>query len=195
MRARRLGVFGGTFDPPHHGHLVVAVEALEQLDLQRLIFVPAAVPPHKAERVQATGPQRLAMMRAAVAGDPSFEVSDLELQRGGTSYTVDTLRQLRERDPDAELVFLLGIDQFRTFESWREPEEIVRLARLAVFERGGEQFVPDTRYPAVRLPITRLDLSSTQIRRRVAAGLEIRYHVPQRVQRVIEEQGLYRDLP
>ncbi|MEX2569749.1 MAG: nicotinate (nicotinamide) nucleotide adenylyltransferase, partial [Gemmatimonadota bacterium] len=132
---RRLGVFGGTFDPPHHGHLIVAAEAYEALGLDLLLFVPAGDPPHKPDAAAATPDQRLRMVRAAVEGDPRFAADDREIRRGGPSYTVDTLRDLRREDPDAELVFLLGIDQFRAFGSWRAPEEIVKLARLAVLAR------------------------------------------------------------
>jgi nicotinate-nucleotide adenylyltransferase len=189
---RRLGVFGGTFDPPHHGHLIVASDAFEALELDRLLFVPAADPPHKPDGVVATAAQRLAMVEAAIAGDGRFAADDLEIRRGGVSYTVDTLRALRDREPDAELVFLLGVDQFRAFDSWREPAEVARMATLAVLTRGGETLDEPSPYGEVGVPVTRIDVSATEIRRRVAARLSIRYYVPEPVSRIIEVDGLYR---
>src|SRR5690606_38222800 len=123
----------GTFDPPHHGHLIVASEAFESLHLDRLLFIPAADPPHKGGRVRTPPEQRLRLLAAAIAGDPRFDLDELAIRRGGTSYTVDTLRELRRKAPEARLFFLLGIDQYRQLDGWREPREVARLATLAVF--------------------------------------------------------------
>ena len=191
MAGRRLGLFGGTFDPPHHGHLVVASEAFDALGLERLVFIPAADPPHK-EAVKTPAETRLRMLRSAVAGDGRFDVDDLELRRGGTSYTVDTLREIRSRESDAELIFLLGADQFRELSSWKEPEEVARLAKLAVMARQGETVARAGPYDAVEVPVSRIDISATQIRSRVAAGRSIRYFVPDAVREIIESEGLYR---
>jgi nicotinate-nucleotide adenylyltransferase len=192
MRKRRVGLLGGTFDPPHHGHLIVGADAFEWLELHLLLLVPAASPPHKPAGARATAEQRLRMVEAAVAGDPRFGVDDLELRRPGPSYTVDTLRELTRREPDAELVFLLGIDQFREFESWREPHEVARLARLGILSRKGD--VPDVAgpYGGIHVPVTRIDISATAIRRRVAAGQSIRYLVPEPVREIIEAEGIYK---
>jgi nicotinate-nucleotide adenylyltransferase len=188
----RVGVFGGTFDPPHHGHLIVAAEARDALELEQVLLVPAADPPHKRGRVRASADQRLRMLRAATAGDERFHVDDLELRREGASYTVDTLRELAAREPDAELVFLLGIDQFRDLDSWREPREIARLATLGVFARGGRGPDLGGPYGAIQVPISRIDISATEIRRRVALGGSVRYFVPDSVLAIIEAEGLYR---
>ena len=192
MRARRLGVFGGTFDPLHHGHLIVAAEACEALALDLLLFVPAADPPHKRGTVIATPDQRLRMLDSGTRDDPRFSVDDLEIRRSGPSYTVDTLRELTSREPESELVFLLGADQFREFDAWRLPAEIARMARLAVLARSGE--TPDLAgpYGGISVPVTRLDISATDIRRRVAAGQSIRYYVPEPVRGIIMEEGVYR---
>lgn len=187
---RRIGVFGGTFDPPHLGHLIVASDACEALGLDLLLWVPAAVPPHKRETVRASAGLRLAMTRAAVRGDPRFAVDDLELRRAGPSYTVDTLRELRRREPAAELFFLTGADNVRQLPTWREPEEIVRLARLVVLTREGEGGEAPS---ATCVPVTRVDVSATEIRRRAAAGTSIRYLVPDGVRALIERDGPYRD--
>ena len=189
--ARRIGVFGGTFDPPHSGHLIVAADAFEELKLDVLLFVPAAVPPHK-RGVVATPDQRLRMLRAAVAGDERFAVDDLELRRTGPSYTVDTLTELSSREPDAELIFLLGIDQFRAFSTWVRPDEIVNLATLAVMSRDGEKPDLDGVYGGIEVPVTRVDLSSTAVRAKAAAGADLRYYVAPAVARIIEDEGLYR---
>ena len=186
----RIGLYGGTFDPPHVGHLIVASQAFEALELDRLDFVPSAVPPHKRGRVGAPAEDRLEMVRLAVAGDPRFGVEDVELRREGASYTVDTLRVLRERDPECELVFLVGVDQVREFHTWREPDEVARLARLAVLSRGGEQ-IGEIGLPLQRVDVTRIDLSSTEIRRRVREGKSIQYLVADAVREKIRRDGLY----
>ena len=184
----RIGVFGGTFDPPHLGHLIVASDACDALGLDRMIFVPAADPPHKQGQVVAPPAVRLRMVRAAIAGDARFEADDLELLREGLSYTVDTLRELNRRHPGAELYFLVGADQVRQLHTWREPEEVSRLACLAVMHRGGEP--PDVAV-GVRhriVPVTRVDISATEIRARLRAGRTVRYLVPEAVRALVEEE-------
>lgn len=193
----RLGVFGGTFDPPHIGHVAVAREVAERLGLERLLWMPAGVPPHKPDQPVTPAPLRLEMTRAAAAGEPLFEVSDLEIRRAGPSYTVDTLRELRRAHPPAEIFLILGADQLRTFaDGWREPETILRLATLALIDRGGEDAaevspdVPGMEH-SVHVPVRRVDVSSTEVRARVAAGGDISELVPPGVLAVIEREGLY----
>ena len=185
----RLGVYGGAFDPPHLGHLVAASDACQVLALDRLLWIPSAVHPLKA--VGTAAALRLEMVRAAVAGDPRFAADDLELRRTGPSYTVDTLRALRAREPDAALFFLTGADNLAELPRWREPEEIARLATLAVVSRAGDALPADAPYPAVAVTVTRVDVSSTEVRRRVAAGESIRYLVPDAVRAIIERERLY----
>lgn len=185
----RLGVFGGTFDPPHIGHLVAAQDARTALELDRVVLVPAAVPPHKLDRPITPGHLRLELLRAAVAGDAGFEVDDMELRRDGPSWTVDTLRALREGRPDAELFLLVGMDQFAEFDTWRDPDQIRRLARIAVLDRGGAAAPAGADWTAVH--VTRIDLTSTEVRRRVAAGRPIRFLVPDPVESLIVRHGLY----
>lgn len=188
---RRIGVLGGTFDPPHVGHLIVASDACDALRLDRLLFIPAAAPPHKPGRVEATPAQRMEMVHAAIAGDARFEADDVELRRDGASYSVDTLRVLRERYPAAELFFILGADQIRDFHTWREPGEVARLATLAAVARAGDE-LPALGYEPTPVPVTRIDVSSTDIRTRVREGRSIRYLVPVAVIEMIERYGLYR---
>lgn len=179
----RIGILGGTFDPPHIGHLVVAQDALESLELDRLIVVPAGRPPHREALLDAE--TRLALVRLAFEGDDRFQVSDVEVEREGPSWTVDTLEWARlELDPDV-LYLIVGADQLRSFRGWRQPERILRLARLAVMTRPGEE-LKGADVPHEVIEVTRVDLSSTRIRRRLEEGMSIRYTVPERLRPEVE---------
>jgi nicotinate-nucleotide adenylyltransferase len=188
----RIAVFGGTFDPPHVGHLIVAADVHLGLGVDQLVLVPSADPPHKRGRVHTPAALRIQMVRAAVQGDERFAVDDLELRRVGPSFTVDTLREFRRRDPGGELFFVLGADALRDFPTWRDPEAIADLATLVALDRAGDSTAPDPGYGVVRVPVTRVDVSATQIRRRAAAGESIRYLVTDPVRQIIEREGLYR---
>jgi nicotinate-nucleotide adenylyltransferase len=184
----RLGIFGGTFDPPHVGHLIAAQDALLALSLDRVHFIPAALPPHKQTRAVTPAALRVALLAAAIRGDDRFRVDDLELERTGPSYTVDTLREYQTRQPDATLFLLIGADQWAEFETWREPDEIRHIARVAVLTREGAG-APGT--GVVEVPVTRIDLTSTDVRNRVADGRPIRYLVPAAVAELIHRHRLY----
>ena len=190
----RLGVFGGSFDPPHVGHLLAASDAVEALALDRVLFVPAAVSPFK-HGVTATPPaDRLAMVRLLVAGDPRFEVDPIEIDRAGLSYMVDTLAALAARHPDATLFLIVGEDVLPTFAQWREHARILSLARLAVVRRGVEDVVAAGAPvpPHVPIPPRRVDVSSTEVRQRARAGRPLRGFVPDAVAAYIERARLYR---
>lgn len=199
MRAdpRRIGVFGGTFDPPHHGHLVYAERARVQLELDLVLFVPAGTPPHKRGRRLSPAARRLAMTRRAIAGNPGFAVSTLEVGRAGASYTVDTLRTLRARHARARLFLLMGEDSLRDFPAWREPEAIVALATLVVAPRPAGRSPRRARRPrggdVVWLEGEPLDISSSGIRAEALAGRPIRYLVPDRVAAYVTRHRLYRN--
>ncbi len=197
-----LGILGGTFNPPHLGHLIMAQEALVQLGLDRVVLMPVSAPPHK-ELAAADEPgaqARLELCRLAVEGDERLAVSDLEVRRGGPSFTVDTLKELHERDPEHELTFILGGDMAHRLPSWREPEAVLSLARLAVAERKGirrEDLAARLRglrgaERVVFFDMPRIDLSSSGIRERIAAGRPIRYLVPDAVGAEIAARGYYR---
>lgn len=192
-RRPRVGVFGGTFDPPHLGHLAAASDAAQALGLSRVLWVPSASHPFKGGAVRTSPEVRLEMTRAAIAEDPRFAADDVELRREGPSYTVDTLRELSGKHPDAELWLLIGADNLHDLPKWREPEEVLRLARLAVLTREGEGVQAGSTVPAEHVPVTRVDVSATEIRRRAAAGETIRYLVPESVRAIIRREGLYRD--
>jgi len=185
MNARRIGVFGGAFDPPHIGHLVVAQDAIEALDLDLLLIVPSARPPHRDAVLDAE--QRLELVRTVFDGDPRIEVSDIELRRPGPSWTVDTLKEIRRRWKPDELVLVIGADQYRSFDSWRGPLGILELAELAVMPRDGELPREDPRYPFVAAPVTRVDVSSTRVRERLSTGRSVRYLVPDTIRERLEE--------
>jgi nicotinate-nucleotide adenylyltransferase len=195
-----IGILGGTFNPPHMGHLVMAQEALDQLDLDRVVLMPVAVPPHKEAREDPGGAARLELCRLAVAGDERFEVSSLEVDRGGASFTVDTLKELHDVEPEHELTFIVGGDMAQSLPAWREPETILALARLAVAEREGVRREDIVRRleslhdgsQVVFFDMPRIDISSSSVRRRVADGRPVRYLVPDAVAEAIAEQGLYR---
>lgn len=193
--ARRIGIFGGTFNPPHRGHLLLASMARERCGLDRVLWVPNSRSPFKTGEDLAPAADRLAMVRAAAAGDERFAVSEIEIRQGGTSYTVETLRMLREAYPDAAFRLIAGRDQLSGFARWREPEEVVRLAPLIVFPRPGcEQApVPEGFGKYVEfVEAPGVDLSGTEIRERIRAGRSVRDMVAPAVLEIIAERGLYR---
>ena len=198
----RFGILGGTFDPIHLGHLIVAEEARVGRDLQQVIFVPAGQPRLKGEEPQATAEQRLRMVELAVASNPHFRVVRNEVDRSGPTYTVDTLAELqRELGPDVTLCFILGLDALGQFHRWKDPERIIEMCELVIVNRPGFQnsdILDDqlARYPAIGsrislLNIPRMDISSTNIRQRAAQGGSLRYLVPQPAADYAREQRLY----
>lgn len=194
----RVGLLGGTFDPPHVGHVTVAIDVADALDLDRVLWIPAAVPPHKQGTEMSSDSVRMEMVEAACVADDRFEACDAELERGGVSYSVDTLRALREQTPDVDFYLILGVDQFRTMETgWKEPAEVLRLATLVVMDRDGASArgaIPDVpgAEAATFVPVTRVDVSSTEVRAGVENGDDVSTMVPPGVLAVIEREGLYR---
>lgn len=190
---RRIGIFGGTFDPPHIGHLVAAVDAQQVLGLDTVLLVVAAEPWQKVgTRPISPADDRLAMVAAAVADTPGIEASDLEMARGGPSYTADTLAQLHHEDPEAELFLILGNDAAAGFSSWERHDEVAAAATLVVVDRPGSPPLVDPDHEWTRVDIPELEISSTEIRERVAAGRSIRYLVPPGVAAVVDQRDLYR---
>lgn len=189
----RLGLFGGTFDPPHVGHLLVAMDASESLELDRLVFIPAASQPFKQDTVHATPEQRMTMLRLMIGGDPRFDVDPVEIDRGGLSFTIDTLEVFARRHPEATRYLLIGEDLAGQIGSWRDPHRLARLARIVVLTRGeseGEE--PGTGISLQRLATRRVDVSSTEIRERCARGRSIAGFVTDAVADYIRTAGLYR---
>ncbi len=196
----RTGILGGTFNPPHLGHLVCAQEAYLQLGLDRVMVIPARIPPHKPVEEEPGIEHRLEMCRLAIAGDERrFEVSDLEARRAGPSYTVDTLEELDAQQPKSELLLIVGGDVALAFASWREPQRVLELATLAVAERPGTARA-DVEAALRRVPggeqagffeMPEIGISSTMLRERARAGVSTRYLMPDRVRSYIDQHQLY----
>jgi len=201
---QRIGLFGGTFDPIHIGHLLIAEAAREQLALDQVRFIPAATAPHKLEQQATEGKQRLEMIRLAIGGHPHFTSDDRELRRGGTSYTVDTLAEIKQELPEAELVFLIGSDSLDELHTWREPRRICELAFLAVIARGGHpppdllklrEFLPESQHADLNshlVTMPHMEISSRDIRNRIAQGRSVRYQLHPAVEAYIDAHKLYR---
>jgi nicotinate-nucleotide adenylyltransferase len=192
----RIGVFGGTFNPPHIGHLIVAESAKEALSLDTVLFIPCASPPHKSSRSLADAECRLEMVKLAISGNSSFQASDIEIQRGGRSYTIDTLRALTAMYPRAQLYLLIGIDNLLELHTWKQPDEIFGLAEVVSVNRPG--FEPaDVRKDYLRrvtsLRYPNIDISSSEIRRKAKMGKSIKYLVPSAVESYILKHGAYRE--
>lgn len=207
MTNDKLGILGGSFDPIHYGHLLLAETCREQCRLDRVIFIPAAVPPHKRSQPLASARDRIEMVRLAIAGHEQLAVSSIEIDRGGVSYTVDTLTALAEQQPGSSLFFLMGADSLNDLPTWREPQRLCELAVPLVVRRASSpepdfssishlvtaKRLDEIREHQVEMPI--IELSSTEIRQRVAIGRSIRYRTPRAVEKFIETHGLYRSQP
>lgn len=195
------GIFGGTFDPIHVAHLAVAEAALHDLGLASVTFIPAGEPPHKRDRTNSSAEHRFAMVQAAVADNPGFRVSRIEMDRDGPSYTVDTLAALAAEAGALPLALIMSMDSYLDLPDWREPQRVLALAALVVTPRDGvadaapdflERHFPGTVARVLMLPGPRLRLSASEIRARAAAGRSLRYLVPDAVSAYISDHALYR---
>lgn len=198
----KYGILGGTFDPPHNGHLKIAAAARSALGLAQIVFIPAGQPPHKLDDPVSPAATRLAMLELALARHPDFVISRLELLRAGPSYTVDTLRELHQTlGDDAEIYFIMGMDSLQNFHTWHQPQEIVKLCKLAVLRRPGfdvdldtlEKQVPGATASVVIIPGPEFDISASEIRARVRRGESIRGLVPPAVAAFIKTNRLYKN--
>ena len=185
---KKIGIYGGTFDPIHHGHLILAREAREKLELDQIIFVPAAASPLK-EPPHASAALRLEMLQVAIKGQEGFVVDDCEVQRPAPSYSFDTALQFREREPKAQLFWLIGADNVSSLNKWHRVEELKQLVQFAVLDRGCNELERQI-FPVIQRNI---DISATEIRKRVASGGSIRYLVPKAVEEIIRREKLYRE--
>ncbi len=197
----RLGVLGGTFDPPHYGHLILAEQAREQLSLARVLWVPAADPPHKQGQRISPVAARLEMISLAIAENPAFELSEIDVKRPGPHYTADMLALLNAEYPQHSLIFLIGGDSLRDIITWHDPARIIKQARLGVMDRPGaaydlhslEALIPGLSAAVLRFDAPLIDISGSDIRARVAAGRTIRYMLPPHVEMYIYQHALYQD--
>jgi nicotinate-nucleotide adenylyltransferase len=189
----RLGILGGTFDPPHNGHIAVARTALKEFDLRNVIFVPAKYPPHKQGEEISSETDRLNMLKLAVDNYSEFEVSEMELNREGLSFTIDTLREIKNLFSEFEIVFIIGADNIAEMESWFKPEEILETATVVAFNRPG--FTPGGRFMSriKMFNMSPVDISSTEIREKLRSGREVTGLLPAAVLDYIEKNSLYRN--
>jgi nicotinate-nucleotide adenylyltransferase len=187
---KKIGIYGGTFDPIHHAHLILARDALERLGLDEIIFVPAAISPLKKTAPVASGELRLAMLRAAIKGEPKFVVDDCELRRPPPSYTIDTIEKVRQGNRRTAIYCLIGEDNVQTLTKWHRFDELEKMVRFVVLDRTGQP--PTSSYPVID---RKIDISATEIRMRVASGRSIRYLVPPAVEEIIRREKLYLEQP
>jgi nicotinate-nucleotide adenylyltransferase len=185
---KKIAIYGGTFDPIHHAHLILARQAIEALGLVKVILVPAAISPLKKAAPVASGEVRLAMLQAAIKGEPEFEVDECELLRPPPSYTIDTVEEIRRRECEASIFCLIGEDNVEQLPRWHRFGELEKMVRFVVLDRSGRQ--PSHSYQLIH---RRIDISATEIRRRVAQNESIRYLVPDSVKEIIQREKLYRE--
>ena len=185
---KKIAIYGGTFDPVHHAHLILAREAVETLDLDKVVLVPAAISPLKKAAPVASGEVRLAMLRAATKGEPVFEVDECELLRPPPSYTIDTVEEIHRRERDAAIYCLIGEDNVSQLPRWLRFAELEKMVRFVVLDRTGKQ--PSHSYQLIH---RRIDISATEIRLRVAQNESIRHLVPESVEEIIQREKLYRE--
>lgn len=185
---KKVGIYGGSFDPIHHGHLILAREAREALDLEKIIFVPAVLSPFKGRAPVASADMRLKMLYAAIEGEEGFTIDDCELRRPPPSWTIDTVLEIRKRETDSEICLLIGEDNVATLGRWRRCDELEKMVCFVVLDRTGLQTPRD--YQVVR---RKIDISATEIRSRVASGRSIRYLVPPAVEEIIQSEKLYQE--
>ena len=183
---KKIAIYGGTFDPIHHGHLIVAREALERLGAEQVTFIPARVSPLRKAAPIAGDEVRLLMIQAAIENEPGFAMDDCELRRPSPSYTINTVEQIRQRNADATIYCLIGEDNVDKLTKWRRFDDLEKMVRFVVLDRTGQQ--PAHRYPVIR---RKIDISSTEIRKRVATGRSIQYFVPPAVEEIIRREKLY----
>jgi nicotinate-nucleotide adenylyltransferase len=187
LELRKIGIYGGTFDPIHQGHLILARDARERFELETIILVPAATSPFKEAPV-ASPADRLAMLKAAVQGDDGFAIDEFEIQRPPPSYTINTVENIQKREGKAELIYLIGGDNVSSLTKWRRFDDLQKVVRFVVLDRTG--FETNPIYPVVQ---RKIDISATEIRKRVALRRSIRYLVPEAVAEIIHRRGLYQE--
>ena len=188
---RKVGLFGGTFNPPHLGHMLVAQQVLSQLGLDEIIFIPDNKPPHVDEKKTIDAKTRLEMTRLSAQGNPSFRVSDLEIRRGGKSYAYDTIKQLRQEHPENEYYFIIGGDMVEYLPTWHKIDDLIKIVNFVGVRRPG--FKTTSPYPVLWVDVPAFEISSSLIRQKVAQGCSIKYLVRDEVADFITEEGLYQN--
>jgi len=188
MNSHAIGLYGGSFDPIHNGHLLLARDAMERLNLERVIFLPAKISPHKLDRPPSPPEARLELLEAATSQEPGFEVDPRELHREGPSFTIDTMRAYRAENPDTRLFYFIGDDNLSELHTWKDIEELKTLVQFVVLARTASPLPMD--FPVIS---RRIEISSTEMRKRIARGASVRYMTPMNVCEKIQTLGLYRN--
>jgi len=187
---RKVGILGGTFNPPHVGHLIIAEQVRNQLGLEEIFFMPSAEPPHKVTKDTIAAEHRLSMLEEAVKDNRAFSIEKTEIDRGGKSYTYDTLVQLKKVHPEIEYYFIIGADMAEDLKNWYKIDELIQLVQFVAVNRPNYRL--DTSYPVIFVDVPSIDLSSSLIRQKITDGCSIKYLVPQEVENYIESEGLYK---
>jgi nicotinate-nucleotide adenylyltransferase len=186
---KKVCIFGGTFNPPHIGHLIMANEVYHALDFQEIRFMPNATPPHKEASQLATGEQRLRMLQLSIEAFPYFQVESFEIENGGISYTFDTMNELQKREPGTQFSFLIGADMIAYLDKWVKIDELVKIVQLVGVRRPG--YDEKTDYPVSLIEAPLIDLSSTMLRNRIKQGKDVSILIPENVQAYIRQENLY----
>ncbi|KRN29732.1 nicotinate-nucleotide adenylyltransferase (Deamido-NAD(+) pyrophosphorylase) [Lactobacillus selangorensis] len=188
---KQVGILGGTFNPPHLGHLIMAEQVGTQLGLDQVLFMPDSTPPHVDKKHPIAAKDRVAMVERAIMGNPLFGIELCEVKRGGISYTFDTMKYLKQQHPDTDYYFIIGGDMVAYLPKWHKIDELVKLVHFVGVKRRG--YTPHSAYPVTWVDAPLIDISSTEIRRKLKQGCSVRYLVPEAVLDYIEEAKLYRD--
>lgn len=188
---KRVGILGGTFNPPHIAHLVIADQVCQQLGLDKVLFMPAAIPPHVDEKKTIDAKHRLTMVRKAIQDNPTFDMETIEIERGGKSYTYDTMVELIHKNPDTEYYFIIGMDMVNYLPKWYKIDELIQLVQFVGVKRPG--YILDSAYPIISVDVPEIEVSSTTLRKKIAAHCSVNYLIPQSVIDYIQQEGLYID--
>lgn len=188
---KRVGILGGTFNPPHIAHLVIADQVCQQLGLDKVFFMPAAIPPHVDEKKTIDAKHRLMMVKKAIQDNPKFDVETIEIERGGKSYTYDTMVELTEQNPDTEYYFIIGTDMVNYLPKWYKIDELQQLVQFVGVKRPG--YIIDSVYPIISVDVPEIEISSSILRRKLATNCSVNYLIPPSVLEYIHQEGLYVD--
>lgn len=190
-KKRKVGILGGTFNPPHLGHLIIADQVKDQLGLEKILFLPSAQPPHAKGKTTIKAKYRAKMVEKAIEEYPEFELDQTEIERGGKSYTFDTIKALSEQNPDIEYYFIIGADMVEDLPSWYKVEELVRLVQIIAVNRPS--YSVETPYPLIFIDVPNIEISSSIIRQKIADRCSVKFLLPDKVLDYIESEGLYHD--
>lgn len=188
---RKIGILGGTFNPPHIGHLIIADQVKDQLDLEKILFIPSAIPPHQIEKGTISAEHRIAMLERTIGDNGSFEIDEIEINRGGKSYTYDTIKELKEKNPEVEFYFIIGADMVEDLPNWYKIDELIKMVQFVAVNRPN--YDSKTPYPVIVVDVPDIDISSSLIRQKVKDDCSINYLVTSETKEYIESEGLYKD--